>query len=141
MLATTVSVVVVAAVVTVAVARPVDEPQHPLRVAEEPPDLADVHVRLALFPTASDTQSYEAAREKFRPASGPSEPAQRNPDEEARLRVQAPTCVREVTRAWPHGERGSAQSVSSRHSSVEVFTGPTPGGGFGGQVHLETGEV
>ena len=55
-LAAAVSVVVAAAVVVaVAVARPVDEPQHPLRVAEEPPDLADVHVRLAFFPTIPDT--------------------------------------------------------------------------------------
>ncbi len=57
---------VVAAVVMVAVASAFNEPQHLLRTAEEAPDLADVHVRLAFFPTTSDKQSYEASREKFR---------------------------------------------------------------------------
>ncbi|MCA1715440.1 MAG: hypothetical protein LC781_00825, partial [Actinobacteria bacterium] len=62
-------VVVVVAVVVVmmaAVASPFDEPQHLLRAPEESPDLADVHVCLAFFPTF-DKQSYEAPREKFRP--------------------------------------------------------------------------
>lgn len=58
---------VVAAVVMVAVAPPLDDPQHLLRATEESPDLADVHVRLAFFPTTSGKQSYEALREKFRP--------------------------------------------------------------------------
>ena len=59
--------VVVAAVVMAAVASAFNEPQHLLRATEEAPDLADVHVRLAFFPTTSDKQSYEASREKFRP--------------------------------------------------------------------------
>ena len=50
-----------------AVASPFDEPQHLLRATEESPDLADVHVCLAFFPTTPDEQSYEASREKFRP--------------------------------------------------------------------------
>jgi hypothetical protein len=50
----TVSVVMATAVVMVAVAPSLDEPQHLLRATEEPPDLADVHVRLASFPTISD---------------------------------------------------------------------------------------
>ena len=58
---------VVAVVMMVAVASPFDEPQHLLRAPEESPDLADVHVRLAFFPTTSDKRSYEAPREKFRP--------------------------------------------------------------------------
>ncbi len=58
---------VAAVVVMMAVASPFDEPQHLLRATEESPDLADVHVRLAFFPTPSDKQSYEAPREKFRP--------------------------------------------------------------------------
>jgi Universal stress protein family len=62
-----VSVVTVAAVVMAAMASPFDEPQHLLRATEESPDLADVHVRLAFFPTTSDKQPYEASREKFRP--------------------------------------------------------------------------
>jgi hypothetical protein len=40
-----------AAMVMAAVAPSLDEPQHLLRATEEPPDLADVHVRLAFFPT------------------------------------------------------------------------------------------
>jgi hypothetical protein len=59
--------VVAAMVMMAAVASPLDEPQHLLRATEESPDLADVHVRLAFFPTTSDNQSYEAPREKFRP--------------------------------------------------------------------------
>jgi hypothetical protein len=55
----------VAAVVMVAVASPFDQPQHLLSATEESPDLADVHVRLAFFPTTSDKQSYEAPHEKF----------------------------------------------------------------------------
>jgi hypothetical protein len=62
-----VSVVTVAAVVMAAMASPFDEPQHLLRATEESPNLADVHVRLAFFPTTSDKQPYEASREKFRP--------------------------------------------------------------------------
>jgi hypothetical protein len=53
------------AVVMAAVASPFDEPQHLLRATEESPDLADVHVRLAFFPTLPDKQSYEAPLEKF----------------------------------------------------------------------------
>ena len=48
-----------------AVASPFDEPQHLLRATEKSPDLADVHVRLAFFPTLPDKQSYEAPLEKF----------------------------------------------------------------------------
>jgi hypothetical protein len=59
--------VVVAVVMMAAVALPLDEPQHLLRATEESSDLADVHVRLAFFPTTSDKQSYEAPRKKFRP--------------------------------------------------------------------------
>lgn len=58
--------VVAAAVTMVAVAPPLDEPQHLLRTTEESPDLADVHVCLAFSPTISDRQPYEAPREKFR---------------------------------------------------------------------------
>ena len=61
-----VSVVVMTAVVMAAVASPFDEPQYLLRATEESPDLADVHVCLAFFPTTSDKQSYEAPLEKFR---------------------------------------------------------------------------
>ena len=61
------SVVVVATMVMAAVAPSLDEPQHLLRATEESPDLADVHVRLAFFPTTLHEQSYEAPREKFRP--------------------------------------------------------------------------
>jgi hypothetical protein len=59
--------VVAAMVMMAAVAFPLDEPQHLLRATEEPPDLADVHVRLAFFSTILREQSYEAPREKFRP--------------------------------------------------------------------------
>ncbi len=63
-----VSVAMVAAVVMMAaMASAFNEPQHLLRATEESPDLADVHVRLAFFPTTSDKQSYEASREKFHP--------------------------------------------------------------------------
>jgi hypothetical protein len=62
-----VSVVMAAAVMVVAVASPLDKPQHLLRATEEPPDLVNVHVRLASFPTTLRDQSYEAPREKFRP--------------------------------------------------------------------------
>jgi len=48
-----VSVVMVTAVVMVAVTSPFDEPQHLLRATEDSPDLADVHVLLALFRTIS----------------------------------------------------------------------------------------
>ena len=54
-------------VMMAAMASAFNEPQHLLRATEEAPDLADVHVRLAFFPTTSDKQSYEASREKFRP--------------------------------------------------------------------------
>jgi hypothetical protein len=45
------SVVMVTAVVMAAVTSPFDEPQHLLRATEDSPDLADVHVLLALFRT------------------------------------------------------------------------------------------
>jgi hypothetical protein len=54
--------VVAAVVVMVAVASSLDEPQHLLRATEESPDLSDVHVRLAFFPTTSDKQSRTYAR-------------------------------------------------------------------------------
>ena len=62
-----VSIVMVMAVVAAAVTPPFDEPQHLLRAAEESPDLADVHARLAFFSTTFDKRPYEAPREKFRP--------------------------------------------------------------------------
>jgi hypothetical protein len=48
-----VSVVMVTAMVMAAVTSPFDEPQHLLRATEDSPDLADVHVLLALFRTIS----------------------------------------------------------------------------------------
>jgi len=48
------------------VASAFDESQYLLRATEEAPDLANIHVRLAFFPTIFDKQQYEASREKFR---------------------------------------------------------------------------
>jgi hypothetical protein len=59
-------IVVAAVVVMVAVASSLDEPQHLLRATEESPDLSDVHVRLAFFPTTSDKQSFRPEPLVFR---------------------------------------------------------------------------
>ena len=58
-------VVVVVAVVTVAFT--LYHPEQPLRLMEEPPDLADVHVCPAFFSTTTtpSIQSYETSREKL----------------------------------------------------------------------------
>src|SRR5215216_211962 len=62
--ATSTSMVVVA-VVTVAFA--LDHPEQPLRLMEEPPELADVHVCPAFFSTTTtpSIQSYQTSREKL----------------------------------------------------------------------------
>ncbi len=54
--------------VAVAVTAPIDEPQHPLRLVEQPPDLADVHAH-PYHMVASNVKSYEAPGEKFQPES------------------------------------------------------------------------
>ncbi len=56
---------VVVVMAAVAVAGPLDEPEHPFRLVEQPPDLADVHASTYLA-FASSVKSYEAPGEKFR---------------------------------------------------------------------------
>ena len=55
-----------AEMVMVAVAAPLNETQHTLRTTEVSPDLADVHVLLALYSTTASEELYEAPSEKFR---------------------------------------------------------------------------
>ena len=61
--ATSTSMVVVA----VTVAFTLDHPEQPLRLMEEPPELADVHVCPAFFSTTTtpSIQSYQTSREKL----------------------------------------------------------------------------